>query len=71
MNRTILILFNIVCLSTVLVSAGTTNRHLLDVQDDLNKGINDAKNEVEGFFNKWYGGVCAVDDNCLEVSIMW
>ena len=42
------------------------SRHLLDTQDDINNAINDAEKELQGFVDKFYGGVCVKDDMCLE-----
>merc|ERR1712130_1089010 len=50
------------------VSASSVgSRQLLSTEDDINKAVNDAEQEVSDFIEKFWGGICISDDQCLEV----
>ena len=40
-------------------------RHKRDTEDDIQNAVNDAERELKGIMDKFYGGVCVQDDNCL------
>ena len=67
MNKSILIILNVLCFTAMVVNSGSANRHLLDINDDINEAANNAQKEIQGFFKRWWGGVCIQDSACLDV----
>merc|ERR1712131_500018 len=51
------LIFGVMCLS-LQVSANT--------EDDINAIYDDAEKEVQDMFEKFWGGICISDDQCLE-----
>ena len=50
----------------VLVSGKTASRELLDTEDDINRALEDAKGEIEGFIASVWGKICILDINCMK-----
>ena len=42
------------------------SRHKRDTEDDINKAYDDAERELRGIMDKFYGGVCVTDAQCLD-----
>jgi len=60
----------LVFVSTLAIAVHGGSRFRRNTEDDINKNIDEAGKEINGFFKSIWGGTCVTNDQCLAPPVI-